>query len=114
MVAFDRDHSYGIFRTRDAVYVDRRGGAARDQFLVVDDVHGRLHDRARIHGRLCYFSSGFVFRILIGPCFRVHIQSIIVFLIVLAAVVYIAANFIRKHRPTKHVGECKQECGCGR
>ncbi|MBK9172341.1 MAG: FeoB-associated Cys-rich membrane protein [Blastocatellia bacterium] len=43
-----------------------------------------------------------------------HIQSIIVFLIVLAAVVYIAANFIRKHRPTKHVGECKQECGCGR
>ena len=39
----------GILRVGDAVYVHRRDRSARDEFMALASVHGRLHDGTRVY-----------------------------------------------------------------
>src|SRR5215471_14845986 len=49
MDAFDGNLADDLFPARLSVHVDSCGGAARDEFVAVANVYGRLHDGAGLH-----------------------------------------------------------------
>src|SRR5215471_11542813 len=118
MDAFDGNLADDLFPARLSVHVDSCGGAARDEFVAVANVYGRLHAGAGLH-RFTADVSG-------RPAARLQLrtmtffwQPIVVAILLLLALAYVSRRAWLRLASLKPSNPLKSSCnreacsGCG-